>query len=100
MGRLVVNGPRLVGIKEVRKMMVISLADLAEAGERLASGERAYEFKTSDSKLRLLGPACGFGADCLQRYRRDGLYAESMDEARHMAQAKSATITGVWFVKH
>lgn len=79
--------------------MVTSLVDLEEAGERLASGEPAYEFKTSDPKLRILGPACGFGADCLQRYRKDGLYAESMKEAHDMAQAKSATITGVWFIK-
>ncbi len=80
--------------------MVVSLVNIEEAGERLASGEQAYEFKTSDPKLRILGPACGFGADCLQRYRRDGLYAESMEEAQGMAQAKSAMITGVWFVKH
>jgi hypothetical protein len=79
--------------------MVISLVNIEEAGKRMASGEHAYEFKTSDSKLRILGPACGFGADCLQRYRRDGLYAESMEEAQNMAHAKNATITGVWFVK-
>jgi len=79
--------------------MVVSLVDLEEAGERLASGEPPYEFKTSDPGLRILGPACGFGADCLQRYRRDGLYAESVEEAQGMARARSATITGVWFVK-
>lgn len=79
--------------------MVISLVDIEEAIARLASGEQPYEFKTSDPKLRILGPACGFGADCLQRYRKDGLYAESIEEAQDMAHAKSATILGVWFVK-
>lgn len=79
--------------------MVISLVDVEEAAKRLAAGEQAYEFKTNNPKLRLLGPACGFGADCLQRYRRDGLYAESIEEAHDMALAKSATIIGVWFVK-
>jgi hypothetical protein len=79
--------------------MIISLVDIEEARERLASGEQAYEFKTNNSKLRILGPACGFGADCLQRYRRDGLYAESIEEAHDLAQAKNAMIMGVWFVK-
>ena len=79
--------------------MVISLVDIEEARARLASGEQVYEFKTSDPKLRILGPACGFGADCLQSYRKKGLYAENIEEAHGMAHAKSATITGVWFVK-
>ena len=79
--------------------MVISLVDLGEAGERLAAGEQAYEFKTNNPKLRILGPACGFGADCLQRYRKDGRYAESIEEAHSMAHAKNAMIIGVWFVK-
>jgi hypothetical protein len=79
--------------------MIISLVEIVEARERLASGEHAYEFKTNNSKLRILGPDCDFGTDGLPRYRRDGLYAESIEEADEPAQAKSAMIRGVWFVK-
>jgi hypothetical protein len=79
--------------------MVVTLIDLEEATARLAAGEPAYEFMTSNSRLRLLGPACGFGATLLQRYRSEGLYAENLEEATEMARSKQATITGVWFVK-
>jgi len=79
--------------------MIVTLVDLEEAGARLAAGEQPYEFKTSDSKLRLLGPACGFGADYLQRCRKEGLYAETLEEAQEMARARSLMITGIWFVK-
>lgn len=79
--------------------MVVTLIDLEEASARLAAGELPYEFMTSNPRLRLLGPACGFGVTLLQRYRKDGLYAESIEEAHEMARAKSATITGIWFVK-
>lgn len=79
--------------------MVVNLIDLEEAAARLAAGELAYEFMTSNPQLRLLGPACGFGATLLQRYRSEGLYAETLDEADEMAHTKQATITGVWFVK-
>jgi len=79
--------------------MLLTLIDLDNAAERLASGEQAYEYKTEDPRLRILGPACGFGADCLQIYRRQGQYAESIAEAQDMARAKNLTVTGVWFVK-
>ena len=79
--------------------MVVNLIDLEEATARLAAGELPYEFMTSNPRLRLLGPACGFGASLLQRYRSEGLYAESLEEANEMARSKQATITGVWFVK-
>jgi hypothetical protein len=79
--------------------MLLTLIDLDDAVERLSSGEQAYEYKTEDPKLRILGPACGFGADCLQIYREQGQYAESIAEAQDMARAKSLTVTGVWFVK-
>ncbi len=79
--------------------MLLTLIDLDDALRRLAAGEQAYEYKTEDPKLRILGPACGFGADCLQIYREQGQYAESIAEAQDMARAKSLTVTGVWFVK-
>lgn len=88
----------LIG-KESKKSMIVSLVDLEEAGARLATGEQPYEFKTSDPKLRLLGPACGFGAEYLQRCRKEGLDAESIEEAHVFARARNATITGIWFVK-
>lgn len=79
--------------------MLVTLIDIEDATTRLAAGEQPYEYMTSDPQIRLLGPACGFGATVLQNYRKDGLYAESLAEARTMAGAKQATITGVWFVK-
>ncbi len=79
--------------------MTINLVDIEKALERLAAGEPAYEFETEDRKLRILGPACGFGADYLKRLRSQGLYAESIEEACEMARAKDLTIIGIWFVK-
>lgn len=79
--------------------MIVTLIDLEEALVRLNAGESPYEFMTDDPQLRLLGPACKFGATLLQSYRKEGLYAESIEEASEMARAKHATVTGVWFVK-
>ncbi|MGH9799853.1 MAG: hypothetical protein ACRD82_05765 [Blastocatellia bacterium] len=79
--------------------MTVILLDIEEAKARLAAGAQPYEFKTDNPEVRILGPACGFGADCLQRYRKDGMYGESFAEAQNAAQAKSAIVTGVWFVK-
>ncbi|MDX2034004.1 MAG: hypothetical protein SF339_25245 [Blastocatellia bacterium] len=79
--------------------MRITLIDLPEAGERLGAGEQAYEYQTGDRALRILGPACGFGPDHLQRLRIDGLYAETLEEARGHARKREATVTGIWFVK-
>lgn len=79
--------------------MLITLVNLDEAVERLVAGEEPYEYKTEDPKLRILGPACGFGAEILRIYRENGQYAESIDEAQGMARSKSLTVTGVWFVK-
>lgn len=79
--------------------MLTILIDIDDAGEHIAAGEQVYEYKTEDPRLRILGPACGFGADCLQIYREQGQYAESVSEAQDMARAKNLTVTGVWFVK-
>jgi hypothetical protein len=79
--------------------MVVTLIELAEAGERLEAGEQAYEFQTDDKRLRMLGPACGFGPDYLRRLRSEGLYAETLEEAAEHARSKSVALTGVWFVK-
>jgi hypothetical protein len=79
--------------------MIVTLIDLPEAGERLDTGEQAYEYQTDNRALRLLGPACGFGADYLRRLRGEGLYAETLKEAMAHAQIRNAALTGVWFVK-
>ncbi len=79
--------------------MTITLIDLPDAGERLNAGDQAYEYQTDNRKLRILGPACGFGPDYLRRLRGEGLYAESLDEAIAHAETKNAALTGVWFVK-
>lgn len=80
--------------------MTITLIDINDALVRLAAGEQAYEYETEDPGVRILGPACGFGAGSLQIYRNEGKYAEGITEAQALAQARSLTITGVWFVKH
>jgi hypothetical protein len=79
--------------------LIVILVDLEQACERLDAGEDAYEYQTEDHALRILGPACGFGAHYLQRLRTDGLYAESLAEAHAQASARNVAITGVWFVK-
>lgn len=79
--------------------MIVTLVDIKEAGERMAAGEKAYEYQTDKLALRILGPACGFGTDYLQRLRSDGLYAESLGEACAHASSRNVAITGVWFVK-
>jgi hypothetical protein len=79
--------------------MVVTLIDLAEASDRLDAGEQAYEYQTNDKALRLLGPACGFGAEYLRRLRSEGLYAENLEEATSHALRRNVTLTGVWFVK-
>jgi hypothetical protein len=79
--------------------MTITLIDLAEAGERLDAGEQAYECQTDNKALRILGPACGFGPEYLRRLRKEGLYAETLDEAIVYARTKNTALTGVWFVK-
>src|SRR5262245_37016869 len=91
--------PRRCGESGLEKIMIINLIDLAEAGERLDAGEQAYEYQTDNKALRILGPACGFGADYLRRLRGEGLYAETLDEAIAHARTKNAALTGVWFVK-
>ena len=80
--------------------MTVILVNLEQACERMDEGEDAYEYQTEDHALRILGPACGFGAHYLQRLRTDGLYAESLAEAHEQARARNVAITGVWFVKH
>ncbi len=77
--------------------MKVKPVDIEMALERLGAGEPAYEFETEDRTLRILGPACGFGGDLLKRMRKDGRYAENLDEARAMAHTRNLTIIGIWF---
>jgi len=79
--------------------MLITLVDIEDAAARLAAGEQPCEYETDDPKIRILGPACGYGADSLRLYREQGKYAENIAEAQAMATARSLTITGIWFVK-
>jgi hypothetical protein len=78
--------------------MITSLVDIEDAGGRLASGEKPYAFEISDH-VTMVGPACGFGADYLRHLREEGRYAESVEEAHQLADARGATIVGIWFVK-
>lgn len=78
--------------------MMTSLVDIAQAASRLASGELAYAFEISD-RVTMVGPACGFGTDYLRHLQTEGRYAETLEEATRVADARGATITGIWFVK-
>ena len=79
--------------------MKVTLVDVEQAVERLDAGEQAYEYQTEDKTLRILGPACGFGPEYLRRLRSEGLYAETVEEARAHARTRNVALTGVWFVK-
>lgn len=78
--------------------MMTSLVDIEDAKGRLASGEQPYAFEISDS-ITMVGPACGFGTDYLGHLRTEGRYAENVEEATRIANARGATIIGIWFVK-
>ena len=78
--------------------MMTSLVDLEDARGRLDSGEEPYAFQVGEH-FTMLGPACRFGQDYLRTLRTEGRYAESFEEATQVADAKGATITGIWFVK-
>lgn len=74
------------------------LVDIGDAESRLAAGEKPYAFEMSD-RVTMVGPACGYGADYLSHLRIEGRYAESLEEATQIADARGATVTGIWFVR-
>jgi hypothetical protein len=78
--------------------MKITLVNLKDAKERLATDEQPYAFQISDDTM-VLGPACRFGANYLQDLRTKGGYAESFEEATQLSDAKGALIIGIWFLK-
>ena len=78
--------------------MITNLVNVEDAKGRLASGEQPYAFEISDH-ITMVGPACGYGADYLRHLRVEGRYAESIEEATSIVDARGATITGIWFVK-
>lgn len=78
--------------------MMTNLVNIEDARGRLATGELPYAFEMSDHII-MVGPACGYGTDYLRLLRTEGRYAESIEEATIMADARGAAITGVWFVK-
>jgi hypothetical protein len=78
--------------------MMTSLVDVANAAGRLASGEQPYAFEMSD-RVTMVGPACGYGTDYLRHLKTEGRYAETFEEATRIADARGATIIGIWFVK-
>ena len=78
--------------------MMTNLVDIEDARGRLASGEQPYAFEISD-RVTMVGPACGYGKDYLRHLRTEGRYAASFEEATQLADARGATIIGIWFVK-
>jgi hypothetical protein len=83
--------------KAVESMMT-NLVDLEDARGRLDDGEEPYAFQVGET-FTMLGPGCRFGSDYLRTLRTEGRYAESFEEATQVADARGATITGIWFVK-
>jgi len=79
--------------------MMTSLVDVEDATARLVSGEQPYAFEISD-RVTIVGPACGYRSEYLSHLRTEGRYAESFEEATRIADARGATIIGIWFVKH
>jgi hypothetical protein len=77
--------------------MMTHLVDIEDAKARLASGEKAYAFETSDH-LTIAGPASRFGPDYLRRLHAEGRYAENIEEATRFAEAIGSAVTGIWFV--
>jgi len=78
--------------------MMTNLVDIEDARGRLASGEQPYAFEISD-RVTMVGPACGFGKDYLRHLQTEGRYAANFEEATQLADARGATIIGIWFVK-
>ena len=78
--------------------IITHLVNVEDAAERIASGAQLYAFQISDDTT-ILGPACRFGTDYLNRLRVKGGYAESIEEATLVVHARGATVTGVWLVK-
>ena len=78
--------------------MMTNLVDIGDAALRLAAGEQPYAYEVSD-RMTMVGPACGYGADYLSHLRTDGRYAESLEEATQIADARGAKIIGIWFVR-
>jgi hypothetical protein len=74
------------------------LVDVANAAGRLGTGEQPYAFETSD-RLTMVGPACVYRTDYLRHLKTEGRYAETFEPAIRVADARGATITGIWFVK-
>lgn len=77
--------------------MMTRLVDVEDASGRLAAGEQPYAFEMSD-RTTMVGPACGYGIEYLKHLRTQGRYAESVEEAREIADQRGATVTGIWFV--
>ena len=79
--------------------MSIIMVTLHDALPRIATGEKPWEFETSDHNFRILGPGCCFGKDYLKRCRREGRYAQTVEEANSIALDRGITVIGAWLTK-
>lgn len=77
--------------------MMTKLVDIEDATGRLAAGEQPYAFEMSDG-VTMVGPACGYGTEYLKYLRTQGRYAENVEEASEIANCRSVTLTGIWFI--
>ena len=79
--------------------MSIILVSLQDALVRIATGEKPWEFETSDRTFRILGPGCSFSRGFLERCEREGRYARTIEAANSIALQRGITVTGAWLSK-
>lgn len=78
--------------------MFIEKLEPEAAGRAISGGRQAYEWKTKDPhQLPIVGPAYDDHPG-RNRAKREGRYAESLDEAQRVAKAMNTEISLVFFL--
>lgn len=78
--------------------MFIEKLEPAAANAAIAAGRRVYEWKTRDPhQLPIVGPAYDDHPG-RNRARREGRYAETLDQAQAVARAMNTEITLAFFL--
>jgi len=78
--------------------MFIEKLEPAEARRAIAAGRQAYEWKTKDPhQLPIVGPAYDDHPG-RNRAKREGRYAESLEEAERVARGMNTEVSLVFFL--
>lgn len=79
--------------------MFIDKLEPKEAAKAIAAGRQVYEWKTEDPHQQpILGPAYD-DRPTLNRAKRDGRYAETLEQARDAAKKLRTDISLVFFLQ-